>query len=111
MSAEQTGAFFALVSVCSGLGSVLSLLLLLAKPVRERLFGLSAIREGQRCMLRADMLAAYYKHREEKTIRQYARQFVHRAHCPRGRRMGDRDIGTGTGKELWRYGTVFEAHR
>ena len=56
MSAEQTGAFFALVSVCSGLGSVLSLLLLLAKPVRERLFGLSAIREGQRCMLRADML-------------------------------------------------------
>ena len=71
MSAEQTGAFFALVSVCSGLGSVLSLLLLLAKPVRERLFGLGAIREGQRCMLRADMLAAYYKHREEKTIRQY----------------------------------------
>ena len=67
MSAEQTGAFFALVSVCSGLGSVLSLLLLLAKPVRERLFGLSAIREGQKCMLRADMLAAYYKHREEKT--------------------------------------------
>ena len=60
MSAEQTGAFFALVSVCSGLGSVLSLLLLLAKPVRERLFGLGA-----------DMLAAYYKHREEKTIRQY----------------------------------------
>lgn len=48
MSAEQTGAFFALVSVCSGLGSVLSLLLLLAKPVRGRLFGLSAIREGQR---------------------------------------------------------------
>ena len=71
MSAEQTGAFFALVSVCSGLGSVLSLLLLLAKPVRERLFGLSAIREGQRCMLRADTLTAYYKHREEKTIRQY----------------------------------------
>lgn len=34
MSAEQTGAFFALVSVCSGLGSVLSLLLL-AKPVLE----------------------------------------------------------------------------
>ena len=71
MSAEQTGAFFALVSVCSGLGSVLSLLLLLAKPVRERLFGMHAIREGQKCMLRADMLATYYRHREEKTIRQY----------------------------------------
>ena len=61
MNAEQAGAFFVLVSVCSGLGSILSLLLLLAKPMRER----------QKCMLRADMLAAYYKHREEKTIRQY----------------------------------------
>ena len=36
MSAEQTGAFFALVSVCSGFGSVLSLLLLLAvRPQRD----------------------------------------------------------------------------
>ena len=70
MNAEQAGAFFVLVSVCSGLGSILSLLLLLAKPMRERLFGLSAIRDGQKCMLRADMLAAYYKHRDEKTIRQ-----------------------------------------
>ena len=71
MNAEQAGAFFVLVSVCSGLSSILSLLLLLAKPMRERLFGLSAIRDGQKCMLRADMLATYYKHREEKTIRQY----------------------------------------
>ena len=30
MNAEQAGAFFVLVSVCSGLGSILSLLLLLA---------------------------------------------------------------------------------
>ena len=36
MNAEQAGAFFVLVSVCSGLGSILSLLLLLAKPMRER---------------------------------------------------------------------------
>ena len=52
------------VTVCSGLGSILALVLLLARPVRERLFGMHAIREGQKCMLRADMLAAYYKHRE-----------------------------------------------
>ena len=63
MSAGQMTAFSALVSVCSGLGSIVTLLV--------RLFGMSAIREGQKCMLRADMLATYYKHREEKTIRQY----------------------------------------
>lgn len=60
MSAGQMTAFSALVSVCSGLGSIVTLLVLLAKPVRERLFGMSAIREGQKCMLRADMLATYY---------------------------------------------------
>lgn len=64
-------AFTNAVTVCSGLSSMLALALLLARPVRERLFGLHAIREGQKCMLRADMLATYYKHREEKTIRQY----------------------------------------
>ncbi len=83
MSAGQMTAFSALVSVCSGLGSIVTLLVLLAKPVRERLFGMSAIREGQKCMLRADMLATYYKHREEKTIRQYecsgARSLANRA--------------------------------
>ena len=55
----------------TGIGFMDHMLVLLAKPVRERLFGMSAIREGQKCMLRADMLATYYKHREEKTIRQY----------------------------------------
>lgn len=58
-------------ALCSALSSILALAALAARPVRERLFGLREIREGQKCMLRADMLAAYYKHREEKTIRQY----------------------------------------
>ena len=39
MSAGQMTAFSALVSVCSGLGSIVTLLVLLAKPVRERLGG------------------------------------------------------------------------
>lgn len=74
MSTAQMTALSAAVSLCSGASTLLTLLALLAlliKPVRERLLGLHAIREGQKCMLRADMLAAYYKHREEKTIRQY----------------------------------------
>ena len=35
MSAGQMTAFSALVSVCSGLGSIVTLLVLLAKPVRD----------------------------------------------------------------------------
>ena len=48
MNAAQAGQMIVLVSVCSGHGSIMSLLLLLAKPMRERLFGLSAIRDGQK---------------------------------------------------------------
>ena len=64
-------AFLQAVTLCSGLSTILALAALAIRPLRERLFGLREIREGQKCMLRADMLAAYYKHREEKTIRQY----------------------------------------
>lgn len=32
---------------------------------------ISKLIDGQRCLLRSEMLKIYYKHRDEKTIRQY----------------------------------------
>ena len=32
------------------------------------------ITEGQRCQLRSDMLVTYYRHKDEKHIRQYERE-------------------------------------
>lgn len=46
-------------------------LCLLVKPLRNRILGLNDVREGQRCLLRSDILNVYYKYREEKQIRQY----------------------------------------
>ena len=63
--------FSNIVSVCSGIGSIIALLVLLIKPVRERVLGLNDIREGQKCQLRADMLRTYYKHKDTDKIRQY----------------------------------------
>ena len=63
--------FSSIVSVCSGIGSIIALLVLLIKPVRERVLGLNDIREGQKCQLRADMLRTYYKHKDTDKIRQY----------------------------------------
>ena len=63
--------FSNIVSVCSGIGSIVALLVLLIKPVRERVLGLNDIREGQKCQLRADMLRTYYKHKDTDKIRQY----------------------------------------
>ena len=58
--------------VCSALSTIAALVILIAKPLRERVFGMGAIREGQKCMLRADMLATYYKYRPTRRIQQFA---------------------------------------
>ena len=59
--AEIAGAFTAIITfVC-----------LLVRPIRDKLFNLSDIKEGLRCQLRADIMRTYYRHKDEKTIRQY----------------------------------------
>lgn len=62
--AEVTGAITAIVTfIC-----------LVIKPIRNRLLGLTDVMEGQKCLLRQDMLNIYYKHRESGTIRQYEKE-------------------------------------
>lgn len=53
------------------IGSILTVLCIIVKPIRRKVFGLKAVEEGQRCMLRSEMLSIYYKHREERILRQY----------------------------------------
>lgn len=51
--------------------TVAAAVVLLIKPIRERVLGLRNVQDGQKCLLRADMLHTYYKHREDEKIRQY----------------------------------------
>ena len=44
---------------------------LLIKPVREWLMGTAQIREGQRCLLRSEIVRLYYRHKEDKELREY----------------------------------------
>lgn len=45
---------------------------LFVKPVREKLFGIREIREGNKCLLRSEMLQIYYRGKENNnTLRQY----------------------------------------
>ena len=44
---------------------------LLIKPIRERLMGTEKIREGQRCLLRSEIVRTYYRHKEDKSLREY----------------------------------------
>lgn len=50
---------------------ILALLTVFVKPVRERLFGEKAVREGQKCLLRAEIVRIYYRHQDAQTLRQY----------------------------------------
>ena len=44
---------------------------LLIKPVREAILGTGLIREGLRCLLRAEIVRLYYRHRDGKQLREY----------------------------------------
>lgn len=57
--------------VCGSLSAIFALAVLFIKPLRKWVFGMKQIEEGQKCLLRADMLRTYYKHRDDGEIRQY----------------------------------------
>lgn len=44
---------------------------LLIKPIREWLMGTEALREGQRCLLRSEIIRIYYRHRGDKQLKEY----------------------------------------
>ena len=41
------------------------------EPVREWLLGTEALREGQRCLLRSEIVRIYYRHVKDKQLQEY----------------------------------------
>lgn len=60
-----------IASTCSEITIILGALALLIKPVRNKILGFDKLKAALRCGLRHDMLHTYYRHRDDKTIRQY----------------------------------------
>lgn len=44
---------------------------LLIKPIREWLLGTEQVREGQRCLLRSEIVRLYYRNKDTKTLHEY----------------------------------------
>lgn len=64
--------FAEIAQICGFITAIAAAIALFVKPIRAKLFGLSEIREGQKCLLRSEMLQIYYKGKErENTLRQY----------------------------------------
>lgn len=60
-----------LAQIASYITTIAAAFFLLVKPIRERVFGMKQVHDGQKCLLRSDMLRTYYRHRDSKEIRQY----------------------------------------
>jgi hypothetical protein len=61
-----------ILQVCSLVTSLAAAVAILAKPIREWLFGTKKIEDGQKCMLRAEMLRIYYGGKDAgDKVRQY----------------------------------------
>lgn len=57
--------------VCSCFTTISAALILVIKPIRNRVLGLRSEEDGMKCLLRAEMLRIYYHNREDKEVRQY----------------------------------------
>ncbi len=61
-----------IVSICSLILNLSTVVALLAKPIREKLFGIGDVREGLKCVLRSGMLSIYYTGQDrEGKLRQH----------------------------------------
>lgn len=59
------------VQVASYIITISTALALFIKPIREKIFNTKRTTEGEKCLLRSEMLRTYYKHIDTREIRQY----------------------------------------
>ena len=60
-----------LAEAAGDLCQIVSFAVLVIRPLREWVFGYDAIREGQRCLLRSELVRLYYRHQDEKQLREF----------------------------------------
>lgn len=63
----------------SSITCIVALVALLIKPIRERIFGANEVREGQKCLLRSEIVRTYYRNLVERRMRQY--EYENLAYC------------------------------
>ena len=60
-----------IISISAGISTISAAMIILCKPFRDKITGIKHIQDGQRCLLRSDILDIYYKHKNTKTLHQY----------------------------------------
>ena len=57
--------------IASELMAIFTLAAFLVRPLREKIFADKAAREGMQCLLRSEIVRTYYRHLDEKKMREY----------------------------------------
>ena len=57
--------------IASELMAIITLAAFLVRPLREKIFADKAAREGMQCLLRSEIVRTYYRHLDDKQMRQY----------------------------------------
>lgn len=63
--------FSVIVEYARDISAISACAVILIKPLREKLFGLESLREGLRCLLRAEIVRIYYRHNDEKKLKEF----------------------------------------
>lgn len=62
---------YQIIQMISTIAGLAATLIVIIKPLRNKVLGIEKIHDGQKCLLRSEILAIYYKHRDTRVIRQY----------------------------------------
>ena len=60
-----------IVTIATDVTVVFGCIAIFIKPLRERVFGQKAIKDGQKCLLRAEIVRIYYRNLAAQSLRQY----------------------------------------
>ena len=63
--------FAEIVQWAKDICSIATCAALIIKPVREWLMGTKEIRDGQRCLLRSEIVRIYYRHHDDQKLKEY----------------------------------------
>ena len=63
--------FETIAQLAKDICSIATCAALLIRPVREFLLGTKDMQEGLRCLLRSEIVRIYYRHHEERKLREY----------------------------------------
>lgn len=71
MDSIDAFTFADLVGYCKDISAIVACATILIKPLREKIFGLGALTEGLRCLLRSEIVKTYYRHNDDQKLHEY----------------------------------------